>query len=68
MLTSVTDPPPPAFEFAKTELLYFTTQDFGLKLSSDRASAAATKPSWEAWWQANQGSINFDTSLRKYVI
>jgi hypothetical protein len=64
---SFRDPPQPAFDFARAELLYFTTEDFGLRGSTDLASVAATKPAWLGWWQANQSSIHFDTSSRKYA-
>ena len=63
---SYRDPPQPAFDFARTELLFFTTQDYGLKSASDLAGVAATKPSWESWWQANQSSIHFDDATEKY--
>jgi hypothetical protein len=60
------DPPTAAFEFARTELLYFTAQAFGLTASTDLASATAAQSSWERWWQTNQASILFDPSTGKY--
>jgi hypothetical protein len=63
---SYRDPPEAAFDFARTELLYFTKHDFELTSSTDLAGAAATKPRWESWWQTNQASIHFDPSTGKY--
>jgi len=63
---SYRDPPEAAFEFARTELLYFTNQTFGMTSSTDLAGTGETKPSWESWWQANQATLHFDPSTGKY--
>jgi hypothetical protein len=60
------DPPQAAFQFARTELLYFTKNDFGTASSTDFASTAATKPSWESWWQVNKAALRFDSTSGKY--
>jgi hypothetical protein len=61
------DPPQYGYEFARASLLYFTTQDFGLKAASDDAQAvAATEPAWTAWWRASGSSLRWDPKVRKY--
>ena len=61
------DPPQPAFRFARAELLFFTTQDFGLRASTDAATAVSSKPGWLAWWQTNQAVLRFDAKTMRFT-
>lgn len=60
-------PPRRAYEFAQSQLLWFTNQDFGLKAAQTPAEIAATKPAWEQWWQSVGGSLHYDRRERKFV-
>jgi hypothetical protein len=55
------------FEFAQAELLYFTTQDFGLRSATGPAAVAATQAAWRQWWTAQGPSLRFDPNARKYT-
>jgi hypothetical protein len=60
-------PPRRAYEFAQSQLLWFTNQDFGLKAAQTPEEIAATKPAWEQWWQSVAGSLHYDRRERKFV-
>ena len=66
---SFRDPPQPAFDFARTQLLWLTEADLGLKTAPELESAqvAAAKPKWLLWWQANQAALHMDSQKRKFV-
>jgi hypothetical protein len=55
------------FEFAQAELLYFTTQDFGLRSATGPAAVAATQAAWRQWWTAQSTALRFDPNARKYT-
>jgi len=55
------------YEFAQAELLYFTTQDFGLRSATRPAAVAATQAAWRQWWTAQSTSLHFDPNARKYT-
>lgn len=60
-------PPRRAYEFAQSQLLWFTNQDFGLKAAQTPEEIAATKPAWEQWWRSVGGSLHYDRRERKFV-
>ena len=66
-ILSYRDPPEPAFEFAKTELLWFTRQEFVLKGAATAEQIGATKPAWENWWRTAGASIHFDPQTRRFA-
>ena len=59
-------PPRRAYEFAQSQLLWFTNQDFGLKAAQTPEEIAATKPAWEQWWRSVGGSLHYDRRERKF--
>ncbi|HET7678777.1 MAG TPA: HEAT repeat domain-containing protein [Xanthobacteraceae bacterium] len=60
-------PPTLALHFAKSQLLWFTTQDFGLKSATSDEQIANTKAAWQQWWQKARFSLHRDPKIRKYV-
>jgi hypothetical protein len=60
-------PPTLALHFAKSQLLWFTQQDFGLSTAHSDEQIANTKPAWQQWWQKARFSLHRDPKIRKYV-
>jgi hypothetical protein len=60
-------PPQRAFEFAKTQLLWFTKQDLGLKSAITQDQIAASKLAWEQWWRSAGPALRFDRQTRRFV-
>jgi hypothetical protein len=56
-----------ASTFAQKQLIYFTSQDFGLKTARTAEQIAATKPMWERWWQGTGDSVHYDPQTRRFV-
>ena len=60
-------PPTQAREFARAQLLWFTTQDFGLRAAISPEQIPETKARWLAWWSSVGDTVRRDPSTRKFV-
>jgi len=60
------DPPQQAWDYARSILLTYTTQDFGLRKASTLAAARRAQRAWIAWWKAHASSIHWDATSHQY--
>ncbi len=60
------DPPRQAFDFARTGLLRYTNENFGLKAATTPARVAATRPAWQRWWHRAGASVRFDPRTARF--
>jgi hypothetical protein len=61
------DPPLQAYGFARAELMFYTSNDFGLVKATTLSTASAAQPAWQKWWTKDGASVHFDSTLNGYV-
>lgn len=60
------DPPQTASGFARQQLLRFTVGDFGLRATTDGATATAVKPAWQQWWKDYGATLTWDPTIEQF--
>ena len=60
------EPAQTASDFARAQLLRFTSQDLGLRAATDPAAAANVKQAWQQWWNDHGATLHWDPAIEEF--
>lgn len=60
------DPPKPAWEYAHFVLVRHTGRGSSLEVLPGAEAAVSAKRGWEQWWAANESSLRWNATARRY--